>query len=82
MSVSSRSPHFDFTSASIRSPRSMPGPRNDVSDVRLALSNDALKMISTPSRRLMATSRSATVSSSSADSMTHGPAISFIAIKR
>jgi len=50
-------------------------------EVRLALSNEALKMISVPRVRLMAASLSPTASSSSADSMTHGPAINFIAIK-
>ena len=54
---------------------SNPGPRNDEIDVRLALSNEALKMISTPSRRLMSASVAATVSSNSADSITQGPAI-------
>ena len=33
-----------------RRPASRPGPRNDVADVRFALSNDALKMTGTPQR--------------------------------
>ena len=81
MSVRSFSPHFARTSASIRSPFSSPGPRNDEIEVRLALSNDALKMMSAPSLSLIATRRCATVSSSSADSMTHGPAINLIFIR-
>ena len=81
MSVRIFSPHLARTSASICNPFSSPGPRNDAIDVRLALSNDALKMMSVPSVRLMDVSRSATVSSNSADSITHGPAMNFIAIK-
>jgi hypothetical protein len=53
----------------------MPGPRNDVIDVLLALSNEALKMMSVPNFWFISTSFAATVSSSSADSITHGPAI-------
>ena len=82
MSVRSSSPHLARTSASICNPLSMPGPRNDPSDVRLALSNEALKMMRVPRRRLMAVRRSATVSSNSADSMTQGPAMNFIIGKR
>ena len=48
---------------------------SELTDVRLALSNEALKMMSVPSSRFILTSSRATVSSSSADSMTHGPAI-------
>ena len=80
MSVSRRRPHFARTSASICSPFSRPGPRNDEREVRLALSNEALKMMSVPSARLMATRRSATASSSSADSITQGPAMNLVSI--
>ena len=80
MSVSRRSPHFARTSASIRNPCSSPGPRNEEIEVRLALSNEALKIISVPRALLIATRRSATVSSNSADSMTQGPAMNFIAV--
>lgn len=65
-------------SDNICSPLSMPGPLNEDMDVRLALSKEALKMISTASLSLMSTSFLATVSSSSADSMTHGPAMIFV----
>ena len=75
MSVSMRSPYFCFTSASICSPRSIPGPRNEVIDVRLALSNDALNIMSVPSCLFISSNFCATVSSSSALSMTHGPAM-------
>ena len=43
-----------LTRPSTRSPSSRPGPRNEVSDVRLALSYDALKMYGTPHRAAMA----------------------------
>ena len=75
MSVVMRKPYLLFTSASICRPLSMPGPRNEWIDVRLALSNEALKMISVPRWALMSVSLAATVSSSSADSMTQGPAM-------
>mgnify|MGYP000639406343 CR=1 FL=1 len=39
------------TDARMRSPSSRPGPRNERAEVRLALSNDALKMYGTPQRR-------------------------------
>ena len=38
-----------------------PGPRNDVADVRFALSYDALKMYGTPARRAMSRSASASL---------------------
>ena len=75
MSVSSRSPYFSFTSLSIWRPRSMPGPLKECSEVRLALSNEALNMMSVPCLLLISTSLAATMSSSSADSITQGPAI-------
>ena len=56
VSTGSAGARFDLGRA-FRSPASSPGPRNDDSDVRLALSYDALKMSGTPSRA--AISRSA-----------------------
>ena len=53
----------------------MPGPRNECNDVRLALSNDALKIISVPKLWLMRTSSRATQSRSPAFSITQGPAM-------
>ena len=53
----------------------MPGPRNELIDVRLALSNEALNIMSVPNFWLISTNFAATVSSSSADSITHGPAM-------
>src|SRR5439155_10221838 len=47
----------------------------DVPEVRLALSNDALKISGTLSRSAIARSVSATCRVSSCDSITHGPAI-------
>ena len=49
-SVSTGTPSWRFTSASIRSPSSMPGPRKLVPEERLALSKDDLKMKGMPSR--------------------------------
>ena len=54
----------------------MPGPRNDFSDVRFALSYDALKMSGTPQRDAIFTSDSAIIDACASLSMTHGPAIS------
>src|SRR5262249_15158164 len=53
----------------------IPGPRNDLPEVRLALSNDALKISGTSSRSAISRSVSATCRVSSCDSITHGPAI-------
>ena len=57
------------------SPSSSPGPRNDLPEVRLALSNDALKTSGSPSRSASCASASAMPRVRSRDSMTHGPAI-------
>ena len=62
-------------SDSICSPLSMPGPRKELMEVRLALSNEALKIMSMPNLAFITTNALATVSSSSSDSMTQGPAI-------
>jgi len=50
MSVRIASPVRAFTSASVRSPDSSPGPRKDCPDVLFALSYEALKMRGTPHR--------------------------------
>src|SRR5688500_10328056 len=54
----------------------MPGPRNDVSEVRFALSYDALKMSGTPQRAAIFASDSAMKVACASLSITHGPAIS------
>ena len=53
----------------------MPGPRNDLPEVRLALSNEALKMNGMPSARVISFSRPATSWQSASLSTTQGPAI-------
>jgi hypothetical protein len=55
-SVSTGTPTFARTSASILSPASMPGPRKLLADERFALSYDALKMNGTLSRVVMSLS--------------------------
>src|ERR1051326_5057926 len=75
MSLSTGSPVSSFTSFKSARPFSRPGPRNDSIDVRLALSNDALK-----TRLIFSSSRSARIvraiaSTCSRDSITHGPAM-------
>jgi hypothetical protein len=52
------------------------GARNERSDVRFALSYDALKMNGTPARRAMSTSRAASSFACASLSITHGPAMS------
>src|SRR5262245_21992402 len=66
----------DFTAASVRSPSSSPGPRNDRIDVRFALSYDALKTNGTRARRAMSARRPASSIACEWLSMTHGPAMS------
>ena len=53
MSVRIGRPVRSLMSASVRNPDSRPGPRNDETDVRLALSNEALKMTGAEHRRAM-----------------------------
>ena len=53
----------------------MPGPLNELSEVRFALSKEALKMMSRPYLLFRRTNSVATVSSRAALSMTQGPAI-------
>ena len=74
-SVSTGTPIWRFTSARMRSPSSMPRPRNDVPELRLALSYDDLKMNGMPSAPQSSFSRPATSSCSCRDSTTQGPAI-------
>ena len=80
MSVSRRRPYLLLMSESICSPLSSPGPRKECIEVRLALSNEALNMMSVPNLSLILTSSCATVSSNSADSITHGPAMNLCCI--
>ena len=75
MSVSILRLYFFFMLSNIINPFSIPGPRNELMDVRLALSNEALKIISMPNSRLILSISFAIISSSSADSITHGPAM-------
>src|SRR6187399_373618 len=63
------------TRASAASPALRPGPRYDLSDVRFALSKEALKMYGTPTRFAMAAISRAMPTTWSALSITHGPAI-------
>ena len=53
----------------------MPGPRYEWIEVRLALSNDALNMMSVPNLWFNLTNSDATASSTSMLSITHGPAM-------
>ena len=64
-----------FTAANAASPSSKPGPRKLRTDERLALSNEALKIIFTPCRSATSRTVRATPKTCSADSMTHGPAM-------
>src|SRR3954468_13134480 len=57
-------------------PSSSPGPRNDVADVRVGLSFEALKRKGVPVRRAVRTSRPAKSAACSSLSITQGPAIS------
>src|SRR4051812_19114600 len=57
-------------------PSSRPGPRNDRTEVRFALSYEALKMNGTPARRVMSRSASAVSIACASLSITHGPAMS------
>src|SRR4029079_5689822 len=76
MSVSNGMSNRDLIAARTRRPSCRPGPRNDRPDVRLALSNDALKMNGTPARALISTSWPARAVAWFSFSMTQGPAIS------
>src|SRR5215813_9188230 len=75
MSVRIGMPSFALIDASTRSPSARPGPRNDRPDVRLALSNDALKTNGTFTRRAISEIAAAIACACASLSMTHGPAI-------
>src|SRR3954463_364430 len=75
MSVRIGTPTASFTRPRTRTPSPRPGPRNEVSEVRFALSYEALKMYGTPHRAaisLIARARSIAWVSLS---MTQGPAM-------
>src|SRR5918997_5375809 len=57
-------------------PFSMPGPRNDLNEVRFALSYDALKISGIPQRDAIFATDSAIIEACSPLSITHGPAMS------
>ena len=67
------SPVRALTLANTFSPSVSPGPRYDVIDVRLALSNDALKTTGVPSRRATSAMNTAVSMACDSLSMTHGP---------
>jgi len=73
MSVSSGRPVRARTSARIRRPASSPGPRKDFTEVRFALSYDALKMTGTPQRAAISRMAAAVSSVCAALSITQGP---------
>ena len=74
-SVSTGTPICFLTSPRTFRPSSMPGPRNAVPEVRLALSKLDLKMKLTPSLSVISFSLPAVSSCSCIDSITQGPAI-------
>src|SRR5215470_7621198 len=76
MSVRIAAPVLSLIAERTRSPSARPGPRNDWPDVRFALSNDALKMNGTFTRRVMSTRAAAIERACASLSMTHGPAMS------
>src|SRR5829696_2962103 len=76
MSVRMGTSAASATRASTRTPSARPGPRNDLPDVRFALSYDALKMNGTRARRAMSRSASAVSMACDSPSMTQGPAMS------
>src|SRR5690349_5409470 len=76
MSVRIGTPARSRTCASTRRPSVSPGPRKDRSDVRFALSYDALKTNGTPAERVMSRSARAVSTAWDSLSMTQGPAIS------
>src|SRR3989339_241674 len=69
-------PYFALTLARMRKPCSMPGPRYEPIEERLALSYDALKISFMFKRLAMVFSRDAMFSVVISLSITHGPAIS------
>src|SRR4051812_25250955 len=75
MSVRIGTPAASRTRARTRSPSSMPGPRNDLVEVRLALSNEALNTYCTPARFALSRRARARPTAWASLSITHGPAI-------
>src|SRR5271154_6690063 len=75
MSVRTRQPKRFLTASRILSPCARPGPRNDLPLVRLALSNEALKMNGTPRAAVRPTSSFAMDAARACDSSKHGPAM-------
>src|SRR5580698_7360389 len=75
MSVRTGQPKRFLIPARILSPRARPGPRNDLPLVRLALSNDALKMRGMPRSAVSPTRCFAIETASASDSSTQGPAM-------
>src|SRR5450432_3236170 len=74
-SVSTGTQIWRLTSARMRRPSVMPGPRYDVDELRLALSYDDLNMNGTPSPAHISFNLPATSICNCSDSTTHGPAI-------
>ncbi len=74
-SVSTGTPTWRLTSARMRRPSAMPGPRNDAAELRFALSYDDLKMNGMPVPAQISLSLPATSTLRSRDSTTQGPAI-------
>src|SRR5436190_13813733 len=75
MSVRIGRPVRTFTSSSAARPASSPGPRKERPDVRLALSNEALKITGTWHRAAISLMAIAMLSTCAGLSMTQGPAI-------
>src|ERR1700746_3046812 len=59
----------------IRRPSCNPGPRNEFTDDRFALSNDALNTYGRPASAAIFATRSAIIRACVSDSITHAPAI-------
>src|SRR4051812_40762300 len=75
MSVRIGTPTASFTRLRTLTPSPRPGPRNDASEVRFALSYEALKMYGTPHRAAMALIARARSMAWLSLSMTQGPAM-------
>src|SRR6516225_2896823 len=75
MSVKTGTPTSDLILQRMCSPSVIPGPRNDLTEERFALSYEALKMYGTPASAAIFATRSAIERACASDSITHGPAI-------
>src|SRR5579884_3343885 len=75
MSVSTGTRYVSATLRRIRAPSFTPGPRKLLSEVRLALSYEALKIYGTRSSRVTALIASAILRACVSLSITHGPAM-------